>query len=117
MFAVAHLDFRLVLWPYYVAVAAIYGTVTYLTSSVWPAIVLHTGGNIYSNVDLLLHGRAEWQASSTAGSVGWATGIDAALVSASAALVLVGGATVWAHVMLARAAREARGSKAVLGPV
>ncbi len=31
MFAVAHLDFTLILWPYYVAVAAIYGTVTYLT--------------------------------------------------------------------------------------
>jgi len=43
MFAVAHLDFTLILWPYYVAVAAIYGTVTSLTNSIRPAIVLHTG--------------------------------------------------------------------------
>lgn len=33
------------------AVAAIYGTVTYLTNSILPAVVLHTGGNIYSNID------------------------------------------------------------------
>jgi hypothetical protein len=36
MFAVAHLDFTLILWPYYVAVAAIYGVVTYLTQSICP---------------------------------------------------------------------------------
>jgi hypothetical protein len=39
MFAVAHLDFTLILWPYYVAVTAIYGTVTYLTESILPAVV------------------------------------------------------------------------------
>src|SRR5204862_3538762 len=50
MFAVAHLDFTLILWPYYVAVAAIYGTVTYLTNSIRPAVVLHTAGNLYSNL-------------------------------------------------------------------
>src|SRR6185503_18277583 len=52
MFAVAHLDFTWSLWPYYVAVAAIYGMVTYLTDSILPSIVLHTGGNIFSNTDL-----------------------------------------------------------------
>ena len=46
MFAVAHLDFTPILWPYYVAVAAIYGTVTYLTRSILPAVVLHTSGNL-----------------------------------------------------------------------
>jgi membrane protease YdiL (CAAX protease family) len=49
MFALVHLDFTPVLWPYYVAVAAIYGTVSYLTDSILPAVVLHTGGNVYSN--------------------------------------------------------------------
>lgn len=58
----AHLDFTPILLPYYVAVAAIYGMVTYLTDSILPAVVLHTGGNIYSNTDLWLRGRAEWQA-------------------------------------------------------
>jgi membrane protease YdiL (CAAX protease family) len=71
MFAVAHLDFTLVLWPYYVAVAAIYGTVTYLTNSILPAVVLHTMGNLYSNTDLWLHGNAEWQASSGPTALIW----------------------------------------------
>jgi len=64
MFALVHLDFTPILWPYYVAVAALYGVVTSLTNSILPAIVLHTLGNTYSNLDLLLHGRAEWQAPS-----------------------------------------------------
>jgi membrane protease YdiL (CAAX protease family) len=61
MFALSHLDFTWVLWPYYLAVSALYGATTYLTRSILPAIVLHTAGNLYSNADLLLHGRAEWQ--------------------------------------------------------
>lgn len=38
MFALAHLDFTWILWPYYVVVAAIYATVTLarVTRS-WPA--------------------------------------------------------------------------------
>jgi membrane protease YdiL (CAAX protease family) len=61
MFALSHLDFTWVLWPYYLAVSALYGAVTCLTRSILPAIVLHTAGNLYSNFDLLLFGRAEWQ--------------------------------------------------------
>jgi membrane protease YdiL (CAAX protease family) len=109
MFAVAHLDFTLILWPYYVAVAVIYGTVTYLTGSIWPAVVLHTGGNLYSNLDLLLHGQAEWQASSGAAALVWATGVDPAFVRLAVALLLVIAAAVWAYVKLAEAAREALG--------
>jgi membrane protease YdiL (CAAX protease family) len=56
MFALAHLDFTPILWPYYVAVAAIYGIITHITGSILPAIVLHTAGNLYSNFDLYLHG-------------------------------------------------------------
>lgn len=115
MFAVAHLDFTLILWPYYLAVAVIYGTVTYLADSIWPAIVLHTGGNIYSNFDLLLHGQAEWQASSGTTQLVWATGADAAFVRLSIAVVIATAATVWAYIRFAAAAREERGSRAVSG--
>ena len=106
MFAVAHLDFTLILWPYYVAVAAIYGTVTYLTRSILPAVVLHTGGNIYSNIDLWLHGQAEWQASSRPTGLIWKTGVDRSLGISSLALVIVAAAMVWAYFKLARAARQ-----------
>jgi membrane protease YdiL (CAAX protease family) len=106
MFAVAHLDFTLILWPYYVAVAAIYGTVTYLTNSILPAVVLHTGGNMYSNLDLWLHGQAEWQASSGRSALIWKTGADASFSISSIALLIVAAAMVWAYIELARAARK-----------
>ncbi|MFL6228534.1 MAG: CPBP family intramembrane glutamic endopeptidase [Pyrinomonadaceae bacterium] len=106
MFAVAHLDFTLVLWPYYVAVAAIYGTVTYLTESILPAVVLHTSGNIYSNIDLWLHGQAEWQASSRASELIWTAGTDAPFWVSVVALLIVGTATAGAFFKLARAARR-----------
>lgn len=63
LFALVHLDFQLILWPYYIAVSAIYGTVTFLTKSILPAILLHTSGNLYSNFDLWYSGQAEWQSS------------------------------------------------------
>jgi len=106
MFAVAHLDFTLILWPYYVAVAAIYGTVTYLTKSILPAVVLHTVGNLYSNLDLWIHGQAEWQAASSSSTLIWKTGADPAFWAASGGLAVVAAATVWAYFRLARAARS-----------
>jgi membrane protease YdiL (CAAX protease family) len=104
MFAVAHLDFTPILWPYYVAVAAIYGTVTYLTQSILPAVVLHTGGNLYSNFDLWLHGQAEWQASAGPAALIWKTGADSSFWISSVALLLVAAGMVWAYFKLARVA-------------
>ena len=106
MFAVAHLDFTLILWPYYVAVAAIYGTVTYLTQSILPAVVLHTAGNLYSNVDLLLRGNAEWQASSYSSMLIWNTGTDASFRNSSLALLVVTAAMLLAYAKLARVTRK-----------
>ena len=106
MFAIAHLDFTPILWPYYVAVTAIYGTVAYATDSILPAIVLHTAGNIYSNLDLWLHGQAEWQASSGGANLIWKTGADRSFWNLVIALVLVAAATVWANYAMIRAARK-----------
>jgi membrane protease YdiL (CAAX protease family) len=106
MFAVAHLDFTLILWPYYVAVAAIYGTVTHLTKSILPAVVLHTAGNLYSNLDLWIHGQAEWQTASSSSILIWKTGVDLAFWTASGGLAIVAAAMVWAYFGLARAARS-----------
>jgi membrane protease YdiL (CAAX protease family) len=115
MFAVAHLDFTLVLWPYYVAVAAIYGTVTYLTNSTVPAVVLHTAGNLYSNFDLWLHGQAEWQAGAAPASLIWETGTDPSFWLAGAALLVASAATVWAYCGLAAATRENRAANGGIG--
>jgi membrane protease YdiL (CAAX protease family) len=119
MFAIAHLDFTLVLWPYYVAVAAIYGTTTYLTNSVWPAVVLHTGANVYSNTDLLLHGQAEWQASPSAAGLVWTTGIDRDLAWMAAVLIVLAAATTWSYTRLAAASRTRLGqpeAASAIGP-
>lgn len=109
VFALVHLDFTLILWPYYVAVAAIYGTVTYLTNSILPAVLLHTGGNIYSNLDLWLHGQAEWQASGGPATLIWDTGADASFWISSVALLVVGAAGAWAYFKLAGAASRSPG--------
>jgi membrane protease YdiL (CAAX protease family) len=106
MFAVAHLDFTLILWPYYVAVAAIYGTVTYLTKSILPAVVLHTGGNLYSNLDLWLHGQAEWQAAAGPAALIWKTGADKSFWITSTALLLVAAGMVWAYFKLVRVSTD-----------
>ena len=105
MFAVAHLDFTLVLWPYYVAVAAIYGTVTYLTKSILPAVVLHTGGNIYSNLDLWFHGQAEWQAIAAPAARLWEAGPTLYLWEMIGALLALTSIALWAFGRLATAGR------------
>jgi membrane protease YdiL (CAAX protease family) len=104
MFAVAHLDFTLILWPYYVAVAAVYGVVAFLTDSIWPAIVLHTAGNLYSNTDLLLHGEAEWQASAGPAELVWSTGVDHAFALTMVAFIVVSAAAWMAYRALAATA-------------
>lgn len=96
MFALVHLDFTPILWPYYMAVAAIYGTVSFLTDSILPAIVLHTAGNVYSNLDLWLNGSAEWQTGSQTAGLVWTSGADRPFWTLSAALVLGVAVTWWA---------------------
>ena len=107
MFALAHLDFTPILWPYYVAVAAIYGTVTSRTNSILPAIVLHTGGNIYSNLDLWLHGQAEWQAGAAPAALVWQTGIDESFGKTSLAFLVSATIMMWAYGKLAAASNTA----------
>lgn len=106
MFAVAHLDFTLLLWPYYVAVAAIYGTVAYLTKSILPSIVLHTLGNTYSNFDLLFKGHTEWQAPTEAGRLIWSEGADSSFWIMSIIFLLLLGASVGAYLKLAAIGRN-----------
>jgi membrane protease YdiL (CAAX protease family) len=111
MFALVHLDFTPILWPYYVAVAAIYGTVTYLTNSILPAIVLHTSGNIYSNTDLWLHGRAEWQRSAGPVALIWTSGPDRTFWMSLGLFTLVIALTTVAYTKLVTEARREKGAR------
>lgn len=104
-FALAHLDFTPALWPYYVAVAALYGAITYVTGSILPAVVLHTGGNLYSNFDLWLHGQAEWQTPAGSAASVWQSGIDGPFLADGAAFAIAATAMLMAFRRLLRATR------------
>lgn len=102
-----HPEVGLVLLPFYLAVAAVYGMLAYLTDSIWPSMVLHAGGNIFSAFDLFARGRSEWQISTTPAPLIWVAGPDAAFWSNLAAFAVVGSLAVWAYSGLAGAVRAA----------
>ncbi len=102
-----HPEVTLILMPYYLAAAAIYGALAYLTNSILPSVVLHAGGNIFSAIGLFAGGRAEWQAMSSPAPLIWETGADASFLISCVAALIVGAAAVWAYAALAGVARKA----------
>jgi membrane protease YdiL (CAAX protease family) len=111
VFAFAHFshpEVGLVLLPYYVAVAAVYGGLAYLTDSTLPSMVLHAGGNMMSALDLFTRGRSEWQLAAAPADLIWQSGVDAAFVGNLAALVVIGALAVGAYAALARVTRANR---------
>ena len=110
-----HPEVTLVLLPYYMAVAAVYGALAHLTDSTLPSMVLHGGGNALSAVDLFTRGRSEWQLSAAPKPLIWEAGPDAPFLANATALFVAGAAAVWAFSELSRAARTARSSAASTG--
>jgi membrane protease YdiL (CAAX protease family) len=80
--------------PYYIAVSALYGGLTWATDSILPALVLHVGGDVWSLTRLWLTGRPEWQMSSTPPALVWETGLDAKFVTTLAVLIAFAAMTV-----------------------
>jgi membrane protease YdiL (CAAX protease family) len=103
-----HREVTLALLPYYMAVAAVYGALAYVTDSTLPSMVLHGGGDVFSAFDLFARGRSEWQLSAAPQPLVWEGGLDAPFLTNATALLAVGAATVWAYAALARAARATR---------
>ena len=103
-----HPEVTLVLLPYYMLVAALYGMLAYLTNSILPSMLLHAGGNILGSMDLLARGQSEWQASQSPKPLIWETGADASFWLSCVAALVVGAATVWAYAGLAAVARRPR---------
>lgn len=99
----AHPEVTLVLMPYYLAVAAVYGGLAYITNSILPSLVLHAGGNMFMFLAQLGARRSEWQA--TAQPLVWETGPDATFVMTMVAAVVLGAATFWAYSGLAAVVR------------
>jgi membrane protease YdiL (CAAX protease family) len=115
LFGLAHFthpEVGVVLLPFYLAAAAVYGALAYFTDSTLPGMVLHAGGNLFSAFDLFTRGRSEWQLSPETRRLIWESGPDLAFWGNVAALVVVGGLTVWAYSRLRRATSAARASSA-----
>jgi membrane protease YdiL (CAAX protease family) len=111
LFSLAHFshpEVGLVLLPYYVAIATVYGGLAYATNSTLPSIVLHAGGNILSSFSLFTQGRSEWQLGAQPPVLVWQTGVDAAFVANVVGLLLVSAGACFAYRALAAAGRTAR---------
>jgi membrane protease YdiL (CAAX protease family) len=95
------------LLPFYIAVAAVYGGVTFLTNSILPAVVLHAGGDLFSLTRLWVTGQPDWQLSASPPTTGliWRTGIDVDFVQSAIVLVVLGTAAILAYIALARTVR------------
>lgn len=68
-------------------------------------------GNLYSNLDLLLHGRAEWQAPAVSAASVWQEGFDKPFMLSSIAVLGTAIVTAWAFRSLARVSRRRRSAQ------
>jgi membrane protease YdiL (CAAX protease family) len=98
----------LLMLPYYIAVAAVYGGLTWAANSILPALVMHSGGDVWSLGRLWLTGRPEWQLSAAAPRLVGETGVDTAFLVAAASLVLLTSLTIAAYRGVRRARLAAR---------
>lgn len=102
----SHPETTIELMPFYFFVATIYGMLAYLTNSILPGIILHTVGDIFGGLDLLLRGQSEWQTSIIPKPLIWETGPDTSFWFSFTGLIAVGTITVWAYMRLAKEVRS-----------
>lgn len=121
MFGVLHFpnhpDAVLQMLPYYVAVSAVYGGLTWATNSILPALALHVGGDVWSLTRLWLTGRPEWQLSSTPPALVWETGLDTRFVTTLAVAIALAAMTAALCISLRRLAAGADESGTAGAPV
>jgi len=100
--------------PYYMFVAAVFGGLAWLTNSIWPGVVVHAIGDVFSLGRLWITGKPEWEMStgSTPAALVWNGGVDATFWGNLAGLVVLGGFAVAAYVALASATRAERSARA-----
>jgi hypothetical protein len=87
----------LLMLPYYVAVSAVYGGLTWAADSILPALVLHSGGDVVVLTRWWVTGRPEWQVAATPPTLVWESGVDAPFLTAVIALVALAVFTALAY--------------------
>jgi hypothetical protein len=98
-----------VLWmlPYYIAVSAVYGGLTWAANSILPALVLHAAGDVVVLARWWLTGRPEWQIGPVLPPLVWDSGIDLQFaLTAIASAALVGATAVAYHSVRSLRLRE-----------
>jgi membrane protease YdiL (CAAX protease family) len=99
----------LAMLPYYLAVAAVFGSLAWLTNSIWPGIIVHAIGDVFSFFALWLTGKPEWEVTSgTPRALIWNGGADGPFFANLAAFIVLGAAATGAFVALASATRAER---------
>ena len=92
----------LMMLPYYVAVAGVYGGLTWAADSILPAIVLHSIGDIIVLTRWWITGLPEWQLNTTPPPLVWDNGIDASFMTLAAITVVLAVLTIMAYRELSR---------------
>ncbi len=83
--------------PYYVAVSAVYGGLTWAANSILPALVLHSLGDVVVLTRWWLTGRPEWQIAAIPPPLVWDAGFDASFVLTAVAAIVLAVVTVKAY--------------------
>jgi membrane protease YdiL (CAAX protease family) len=86
----------LLMLPYYIAVSAVYGGLTWATDSILPALMLHAGGDIVVLTRWWATGRPEWQVDAMPPPLVWEHGIDRSFVVMTVVAIALAVATVLA---------------------
>lgn len=85
----------LIMLPYYVAVSAIYGALTWSADSILPAMLLHSVGDIVVLTRWWMTGLPEWQWGTLPKPLVWESGVDSAFAASLAALIALSALTAW----------------------
>jgi hypothetical protein len=86
--------------PYYVAVSAVYGGLTWAANSILPALVLHVGADVVVLTRWWRTGRPEWQLGAAVPVLIRQSGVDASFVAAGIASVVLVAATAASYLWL-----------------
>jgi membrane protease YdiL (CAAX protease family) len=87
----------LIMLPYYVAVSAVYGGLTWAADSILPAVVLHSAGDVAVLTRWWVTGLPEWQIAHTAPPLVWDVGVDLSFAMTTLSAVALIVLTAWAY--------------------
>jgi membrane protease YdiL (CAAX protease family) len=90
----------LVMLPYYIAVSAVYGGLTWAADSILPALVLHSVGDMVVLTRWWMTGRPEWQVGSSIPVPVSQTGVDMPFVVAAAVGIALTVVTIKVYIAL-----------------